>query len=191
MPFSDLRPQVQFSKLLTLRLNFAHMRFCKPSSSFNVISNRTLILDASLSWLAFVLFYYKPQRNRKGSTPLITNMTQHLSQPCVQSCMNNQQTTYLFLWLRAACQFAHETRQKGQQNENFFYREDIKSLDGYVIRNHHLLIIFERPASCSLGSFIYSKYAELSHLPRVLMVASRMPLLAAVDTALIRKLCPE
>ena len=52
-PFSDLRPQVWFSKLSTLRLHFAHMRFSKPSSWFNVISNRALILDASLSWLAF------------------------------------------------------------------------------------------------------------------------------------------
>ena len=53
-PFSDLRPQVWFSKLSTLRLHFAHMRFGKPSSSFNVISNTALILDASLSWLAFI-----------------------------------------------------------------------------------------------------------------------------------------
>ena len=43
-----------FSKLSTLRLHFAHMRFGKPSSLFNVISNGALILDASLSWLAFL-----------------------------------------------------------------------------------------------------------------------------------------
>ena len=87
--------------------------------------------------------------------------------------------------------------QKGQQNKNFWGEqnytsqirgEGITSVDGYVIRNNHLLMAFEMPASCSLGSFIY---AELSHLPRVLMVASGMPLLAAVDTAPIRKLCPE
>ena len=35
-----------------LCLHFAHLRFSKPLSSFNVISNRVLILDASLSWLA-------------------------------------------------------------------------------------------------------------------------------------------
>ena len=36
-----------------LCLHFAHLRFSKLSSLFNVISNRVLILDASLSWLAF------------------------------------------------------------------------------------------------------------------------------------------
>jgi len=30
-----------------------HTRFGEPLSSFNIISNRALILDASLSWLAF------------------------------------------------------------------------------------------------------------------------------------------
>ena len=41
------------------------------SKPFNPISSRVLILDASLSWLAFIPFYggYKPQRIRKGSTP--------------------------------------------------------------------------------------------------------------------------
>ena len=53
IPFSDLRPQVWFSKLSTLHLHFAHMRLGKPSLSFNVISDRALILDANLSWLAF------------------------------------------------------------------------------------------------------------------------------------------
>ena len=71
-PFSNLRPQVWFSKLSTLRLHFTHMRFGKPSSSFNVISNRALILDANLSWLAFyqtMLLYggYKPQRIVKAA----------------------------------------------------------------------------------------------------------------------------
>ena len=47
MPFSNLRPQVWFSKLYACTL---HTRFGKPSSSFN----RALILDASLSWLAFL-----------------------------------------------------------------------------------------------------------------------------------------
>ena len=80
-PFRDLRPQVWFSKLSTLHLHFAHMRFCKPSSSFNVISDKALILDASLTWLAFfyqtMLLYggYKPQRISKGGTtnPIFAN----------------------------------------------------------------------------------------------------------------------
>ena len=46
--------QRALSKLSTLPLHFAHLRFGKPSSSFNVISNRAFILDASLSWLAFL-----------------------------------------------------------------------------------------------------------------------------------------
>ena len=33
----------------------SHTRFGKPSSLFNVISNRALMLDASLFWLAFFL----------------------------------------------------------------------------------------------------------------------------------------
>ena len=60
MPFSDLRPQVWFSRWSKEpSLNFqlfpctSHTRFAKPSSSFNVISYRAFILDASLSWLAF------------------------------------------------------------------------------------------------------------------------------------------
>ena len=83
MPFSDFRPQVWFSKLSTLRLHFAHMRFGKPSSSFNVISNRALILDASLSFLASfflpnnMLLYggYKPQRIHKGGKPMLFSLT--------------------------------------------------------------------------------------------------------------------
>ena len=61
MPFSNLRPQVWFSRRSKEpSLNFqlfpctSHMRFGKPSSSFNVISNRAFILDASPSWLAFL-----------------------------------------------------------------------------------------------------------------------------------------
>ena len=57
MPFRDLRPQVWFFKLSTLCLHFTHMKFSKPLTSFNVISNRALILDASLSWLAASFFY--------------------------------------------------------------------------------------------------------------------------------------
>ena len=50
-----LRSIIAVSKLSTLRLHFAHLRFAEPSSSFNVISNRALILhDASLSWLSFL-----------------------------------------------------------------------------------------------------------------------------------------
>ena len=71
-----VRPIIAVSKLSTLRLHFAHLRFAEPSSSFNVISNRALIVDASLSWLSF--FYkpilygsYKPQRIRKGGTPML------------------------------------------------------------------------------------------------------------------------
>ena len=45
-----VRSIITVSKLC---LHFEHLRFSKPSSSFNVISNRALILDASLSWLAF------------------------------------------------------------------------------------------------------------------------------------------
>ena len=62
MPFSDLRPQVRFSsRSKEPSLNFQlfactlHTKFGEPSSSFNVISNRALILDASLSWLAFFI----------------------------------------------------------------------------------------------------------------------------------------
>ena len=53
------------------------MGFGKP---FNVISNRVLILDCSLSWLAFyqtVLLYggYKPQKIRKGGTLMPLSLT--------------------------------------------------------------------------------------------------------------------
>ena len=48
-----VRSIIAVSKLSTLRLHFAQRRLGKPSSSFNVISNRALILGASLSWLAF------------------------------------------------------------------------------------------------------------------------------------------
>ena len=81
IPFSDLRPQVWFSKLSTLHLHFAHMRLGKPSLSFNVISDRALILDANLSWLAFfyqtMLLYggHKPQRIRKGGKPMLFSLT--------------------------------------------------------------------------------------------------------------------
>ena len=47
------RSIIAVSKLSSLRLHFAHLRFAKPSSSFSAISNRAPILDASLSWLAF------------------------------------------------------------------------------------------------------------------------------------------
>ena len=40
-----MRPIIAVSKLSTLRLHFAHLRFAEPSSSFNVISNRALIVD--------------------------------------------------------------------------------------------------------------------------------------------------
>ena len=43
-----VRSIITVSKLC---LHFAHLRFSKPSSSFNVISNRALILDAE-SFLA-------------------------------------------------------------------------------------------------------------------------------------------
>jgi len=46
-----VRSIITVSKLC---LHFAHLRFSKPPSSFNVISNRALIFDASLSWLAFL-----------------------------------------------------------------------------------------------------------------------------------------
>ena len=62
MPFSDLWPQVWFSRWSKEpSLNFqlfactSHTRFGKPSSSFNIISNRAFILDTSLSRLAFFL----------------------------------------------------------------------------------------------------------------------------------------
>ena len=75
---SRFRPQVWFSKLSTLHFHFAHMRFDKPSSSFNVISNRALIV--SLSWLAFLpnnatLWWLKPQRICKGGTPMPFSLT--------------------------------------------------------------------------------------------------------------------
>ena len=49
-----VRSIIAVSKLSTLRLQFAHLRFGKSSSSFNIISNRELILDASFSWLALL-----------------------------------------------------------------------------------------------------------------------------------------
>ena len=67
-----VRSIIDVSKLSTLRLHFAHLRFAEPSSLFNcVISNRALILDASLSWLAFFTLYggYKPQ---KGGILMLT-----------------------------------------------------------------------------------------------------------------------
>ena len=69
-----VRPIIAVSKLSTLRLHFAHLRFAEPSSLFNVISNRALILDASLSWLAFFTLYggYKSQRIRKGGITTLT-----------------------------------------------------------------------------------------------------------------------
>ena len=82
MSFSDFRPKAWFSKLSTLRLHFGQMRFGKPSSSFNVKSDRALFLDASLSWLAFyqtvlVLLYggYKPQRIHKDGKPVLFSLT--------------------------------------------------------------------------------------------------------------------
>ena len=71
-----VRSIITVSKLC---LHFAHLRFSKPSS-FNVISDRALILDASLSWLAFLpnnatLGGYKPQRIHKGGTPMPFSLT--------------------------------------------------------------------------------------------------------------------
>ena len=47
-----------------------------------VISDKTLTLDASLSWLAFFLYQtmltysgYKPQRIRKGGKPMLFSLT--------------------------------------------------------------------------------------------------------------------
>ena len=78
--FNFVRSIIGVSKLSTLRLHFAHLRFADPSSSFNIISNRALILHASLSWLSF--FYptilhggYKPQRIRKGGIPMLFSLT--------------------------------------------------------------------------------------------------------------------
>ena len=70
-----VRSIIAVSKLSTLRLHFAHLRFAEPSSSFNVISNRALILDASLSWLAFFFTLYgvyKPEKIRKSGIPKLT-----------------------------------------------------------------------------------------------------------------------
>ena len=56
MPLSNLYGSQDGAKC---PLNFqlfactSHTRFGKPLASFNVISNRAFILDASLSWLAF------------------------------------------------------------------------------------------------------------------------------------------
>ena len=74
-----VRSIITVSKLC---LHFAHLRFSKPSSSFNVISYRALILDASLSWLAFQVYQtmlvyggYEPQRIHKGGTPMPFSLT--------------------------------------------------------------------------------------------------------------------
>ena len=53
-----VRPIIAVSKLSTLRLHFAHLRFAELSSSFNIISNRALIVDASLSCLSFFTNQY-------------------------------------------------------------------------------------------------------------------------------------
>ena len=45
-------------------------------------------------------------------------------------------------------------------------------------------------ASCTLGVLIYSEYAELCHLPSILMVASGIPQAAAFVAAPILKLFP-
>ena len=51
VPFSDFSMVLPtFNFPLALRTD----EFGKPSSSFNVISDRALILDARLSWLAFL-----------------------------------------------------------------------------------------------------------------------------------------
>ena len=56
--FNFVRSIIAISKLSTLHLHFAHLRFAEPSSSFNIISNRALIHDASLSLLAFFTKQY-------------------------------------------------------------------------------------------------------------------------------------
>ena len=118
----------------------------------------------------------------------------------MNAIVHEQSMSHLSIFMTQGSQLAHETRhiiQKGQQNKNVggehnytlqVCGEGIKSLDGYVIRNNHLLM-----DACLLfpGEFIYSKYAELSHLLRDLMVGSGMPLLAAIDVAPIQKLCHE
>ena len=43
--------------------------------------------------------------------------------------------------------------------------------------------------NCSLGVRMYTRYAELLHLPRVLITESSIPALAAAVAALMRKLC--
>ena len=59
-----------------------HTRFGKQLSLFNIISDRALVLDASLSWLAFLyqtmLLYggYKPQRIHKGGKPKLFLLTE-------------------------------------------------------------------------------------------------------------------
>ena len=72
-----VRSIITVSKLC---LHFAHLRFSKPSSSFNVISNRALILDAEsflASFFLTMLLYggYKPQRIHKGGTPMPFSLT--------------------------------------------------------------------------------------------------------------------
>ena len=59
-----VRSIIAVSKLSTLHLHFAHLRFAEPSSSFNVISKRALILDASLSWLSFFTILYGDYSHR-------------------------------------------------------------------------------------------------------------------------------
>ena len=71
-----VRPIIAVSKLSTLRLHFAHLRFAEPSSSFNVISNRTLIVDRLVFPGCFyrtILYYgsYKPEDPQRRHTDAI------------------------------------------------------------------------------------------------------------------------
>ena len=71
-----VRSIIAASKLSTLSLDFAHLRFGKMSSSFNIISNRVLILDASLSWLAFLKQCYSMVTiSRKGGKLIPLSLT--------------------------------------------------------------------------------------------------------------------
>ena len=60
-----VRSIITVSKLC---LHFAHLRFSKPSSSFNVISNRALILDAILASFFTKQCYSMVAISHRGST---------------------------------------------------------------------------------------------------------------------------
>ena len=60
-----------------------------------------------------------------------------------------------------------------------------------LYKNLHAAILRDTPERSLRGMRTYARYAELDHLPKILMTASSIPAAAADVAAPIRKLCPE